>query len=210
MSDSKPRRRADDLEPRPAMWQGIGGDRGLRAILTDFYTRVYADPRLGPFFVNATKDRAIDKQHAFIRQILTGERLYFGERPRNAHHWMVISDELFDYREDLLEACLRDHGVSDEHVREWRAIDEIFRKQIVKMAPVPKKVRGVALPLEGYESLVLSIGSLCDDCGAEMPSGSTATFHVRTGKTFCATCITDRGGEPVARGQGPARSPAGA
>ena len=65
-------------------------------------------------------------------EILTGEPVYFGERPRNAHHWMVISDELFDYREDLLAEVERRHGMSERSIAQWRALNEAFRKQIVK------------------------------------------------------------------------------
>ena len=147
------------------MWEALEQGKLLRAILEDFYGRVYEDARLARFFEHVTKGRAIDKQYEFLRDKLLGTRDYFGDRPRNAHHWMVISDELFDYREALLSTCARDAGLDERWVARLRAISERFRKQIVKDAPIPKKVRGRALPLEGYEDLVLSAGALCDACG---------------------------------------------
>jgi truncated hemoglobin YjbI len=170
------------------LWAALEDGELLARALTDFYDLVYRDPRLSPFFVNTTKRRAIEKQFSFLRQQITGEKIYFGDRPRNAHHWMVISDELFDHREALLEGCLRARGLPEPFVARMRAIDERFRKQIVKAAPRPKRVRGETYPLEGWDALVLSIGTLCDRCAAEVDRGATIHFHVRTGESLCGDC----------------------
>lgn len=182
------RKRSGVLSANPQLWLALREGEGLTEILTDFYTRVYQDDRLAPFFHGATMARAIEKQYSFLAEIFTGKRIYFGERPRNAHHWMVISDELFDYREELMEQCLRRYGLSDVHVRSWRAVEEIFRKQIVKAAAVPKKIRGMTLPLEGYDPIEITAGSICDRCEAIIAAGTTVVFHVRTGKLCCNSC----------------------
>lgn len=188
-----------NLQPKPHVWEAIGRDAGLRRVLEDFYARVYADARLAPFFVRTTMDWAIDHQFAFLKQILTGEDVFFGDRPRNAHHWMVISDELFDYREELMQRVLAEHGVSEPVRVEWRAMEEVFRKQIVKDAPFPKKRGGKELPLEGYEYLLLSLGAVCDGCGAFLEEGDDSSYHVRLGHLFCVTCVPLEGvkGAPV-------------
>lgn len=173
------------------MWAALDQGRKLIPILTDFYSRVFEDARLSPFFHGVTKQRVIEKQYSFMHQLFTGERVYFGDRPRNAHHWMVISDELFDYREDLLADCLRRGGLPEHLVSRWRAADEIFRKQIVKSQPKPKKLRGVELPLDGYEAIELAVGSCCDGCQTILEPGVTAKYHLRTGQTYCTTCMTD-------------------
>lgn len=193
MSDPPPirRRRAGDLDPDPAMWEALDGGALLKRILEDFYTRVYDDPRLSPFFGRVTKGRAIEKQYEFLRSKWLGTRDYFGDRPRNAHHWMVISHELFDYREELLAECCRRAGLEERFVERWRALDECFRKQIVKDAPIPKRVRGRALPLDGYEDLELSVGTLCDACQGALESGDRVRYHVRTGETFCSSCAPE-------------------
>ncbi len=188
MATEPRKRRAGDLEPKPRLWAALQDGAKLTEILADFYTRVYADPRLSPFFEGVTKQRAIEKQYSFLRDKFCGTNEYFGDRPRNAHHWMVISDELFDYRERLMESCMRRAGLSDEMIAEWRSVEEVFRKQIVKSAPIPRKVRGIALPLEGYEPLELTVGCLCDGCEREVSVGEKIWYHVRTGKSFCSTC----------------------
>ena len=133
---------------------------------------------------------SIEKQYNFLYEILTGEPVYFGERPRNAHHYMVISHDLFDYREQILAEVARRHGVSERGVVALRTVNEAFRKQIVKDKPFPKKIGGMAFPLEGYETLMLSVGSICDDCLCELAEGQRATYHVRTGKTYCDACAS--------------------
>jgi hypothetical protein len=101
---------------------------------------------------------------------------------------MVISDELFDYREGLMEACLRRHGLPEHLIARFRAVDEVFRKQIVKSGPKPRKLRGEALPLEGWGEVVLTAGTLCDGCEAALNPGTAARYHVRTGQTYCSAC----------------------
>lgn len=181
-------RRKGDLAPNPVMWAALDQGERLYAILEDFYTQVYADARLAPFFEGVTKERAIEKQFLFLKRIFTGEACYFGERPRNAHHWMVISDELFDYREQLMEQTLRRHELAEALIRQWRAVEEIFRKQIVKTKPFGKKIAGIEMPVEGYQSEILAVSSVCDDCGNEIQAGTRVKYHVRTGKTFCPDC----------------------
>ncbi len=190
---SEKKQRDSDLKPDPEMWAALDGGPKLTAILSDFYARVYEDERLAHFFEGVTRQRAIEKQYAFLCQIFSGEQLYFGERPRNAHNWMVISDELFDHREALMESCLRRHGLPDHLVVRWRAVEERFRKQIVKSQPFGKKIRGVEVPFEGYDSVELSVGAICDGCGEVLEVGTTVRYHVRTGKSFCPACNPEKG-----------------
>ncbi len=197
MTPTPHRRRRGDLTPNLGLWRALGDGRLMRRILEDFYAQVYQDARLAPFFAGTTIARAIEKQHSFLMEIFTGERVYFGERPRNAHHWMVISDELFDHREALMERTLRAHGLSDQHVADWRRVEEVFRKQIVKSAPVPRKIRGVELPLEGYADERLTVGALCDGCAREIAPGEPVRYHVRTGRTYCGACAPASSGPPA-------------
>ena len=183
--------RKGDLAPNPELWAALGEGQLLNEILDDFYAQVFVDPQLGHFFKDSTQQRAIEKQYLFMKGILTGEKCYFGERPRNAHHWMVISNELFDYREKLMEDSLRKHNLAESFIAQWIAVDEIYRKQIVKSEAFGKKVGGIEIPAEGYDVDVLTVGSMCDVCEAELAPGSKITYHVRTGKVFCSNCTPE-------------------
>jgi len=180
--------RKGDLAPNLVMWKVLKEDELLTKILQDFYSLVFKDDKLAHFFEGSTEKRAREKQYLFMNAILTGEKCYFGERPRNAHSWMVISDELFDYREQLMEDVLRQHKLDEVYIKQWRAIDEIYRKQIVKSKAINKQIAGVELPAEGYGTDTLEIGSMCDECEREIDAGSEVSYHLRTGKVFCKNC----------------------
>lgn len=175
-------------DPDPELWAAVKNGDLLPAILDEFYTLVYNDVRLAPFFHGVTKKRAVEKAYSFLHQVITGEKVYFGDRPRNAHHWMVISHELFDYREEIMEGCLRRHGLSEEMIKRWRAIEETYRKQIVKSRPWPKIVNGTRYPLDGFEEIEITVGSICDGCQDEIIPGQMVNYHVRLGTIFCKEC----------------------
>lgn len=183
-----PKDQPRDPDPDPEMWAALRQGELLLEVLGDFYTRVYADPRLAPFFHGVTKQRVIEKQYLFMRQIFSGERVYFGDRPRNAHHWMVISDELFDYREDLMAASLRDHGVPEHLIRRVREVDEVYRAEMVKSQPWSRVVGGMELPVDGFGEAVLDVGSVCDGCQSEIPAGMNVRYHLRLGSVYCPDC----------------------
>ncbi|MBL9022716.1 MAG: 2Fe-2S iron-sulfur cluster binding domain-containing protein [Myxococcales bacterium] len=176
------------LGPSPALWEALRRGEGLREILTTFYTRVYADPRLAPFFHRVTIDRAIGQQYAFLADAMTGRRDYFGLDPYNAHHWMVISDELFDYREAILEGLMRDYGLSEALVRQWSAIHETFRAAIVKSSARGLIVDGVERPVEPPEELTVEFATICDGCQGAIDVGERARYHPRSGQLYCASC----------------------
>ncbi len=177
------------LKPDPELWAK------LARILKDFYDRVYADARLSPFFTGVPQSRAIEKQYEFLARILSGEAQYLGLSPYNAHHWMVISDDLFDYREALFESILHLHEVPAELIRRWMAMHELFRAEIVKPAARGMISRGVEQPLHTHVVETLDIATVCDGCGAEIPAGEPVRYHFRIGTLHCARCarIPDQG-----------------
>jgi truncated hemoglobin YjbI len=172
----------------PQLWAALGEGALLRPILQDFYTRVYADPQLAPFFVGVTQQRLIEKQYSFLHQILTASPVFFGSRPRNAHHWMVISEDLFDRREQIMRDCLKTHGLSEKWIARLLQVEGHYRQDIVKSAPVPLQIGGVSFPLDGFDELPVDVGSLCDGCGGEIPRGSVVRYHRRLGTMFCTPC----------------------
>ncbi|PHQ23634.1 hypothetical protein CLH62_20355 [Marinobacter guineae] len=177
------------LSPDPEMWEALENGRVLSAILDDFYTAAFSDERLSPFFHDVTRQRAQEKQYLFLRKKFTGEKVYFGDRPRNAHHWMVISNDLFDYREALMVDCLKRHGLPDHLVARWVALENSFRPDIVKDKPWNRKIGDMEIPVSGFGEITLDIGSICDSCGSEIAQGETVRYQLRLGTLYCPDCM---------------------
>lgn len=183
--------------PDPALWAALDEGARLMPILEEFYAEVFADPLLSPFFHGSTRQRAVEKVYSFLHQVLSGKKVYFGDRPRNAHHWMTISNRLFDYREEMFFGVVRRHGVSEPMIARWRALQERYRSEIVKSDPWPKVMDGVAFPLDGFGTMVIDVGSVCDGCSGEIHIGETVRYHLRLGSTYCPACAEDASVEIV-------------
>jgi len=175
-------------QPDPEMWQALDCGERLTAILTDFYDRVFEDEKLKGFFKDTTKSRAIEKQYNFLFQVFTGEKVYFGEKPRNGHSWMVISSELFDYREAIMKACLEKHELPENLINRWLAMEYRYKSVIVKDKPWSKVVDGVEYPVDGFGEIVTEFSTVCDGCASEIPVGEKVSYHLRIGTVYCKEC----------------------
>jgi ferredoxin/truncated hemoglobin YjbI len=172
----------------PALWRELDNGGVVRAVLEDFYHALYATPELASFFDGVTIERAIEKQYLFLRQLMSGEKVYFGDRPRNAHHWMVITEALFDQRQALMLRTLLAHGLDEGQIARWQRFEQHYRQDIVKQVAFPRRFGGADLPLEGYAEEVLSVGAVCDYCGAAVDAGTRVRYHVRLGQIGCPDC----------------------
>lgn len=170
------------------LWEALQGGKLLREILQDFYGRVYKDELLSPYFHGITMQRSIEKVYSFLQQIFTGEKCYFGDRPKNAHHWMVISEETFNYREALMIECQRRAGLSEDMISRWIAIEGYYKKDIVKSEPWKRVVGGVELPLDGFGEMILDSGAICDGCQRIVEVGENVRYHLRIGSMYCEQC----------------------
>ena len=185
---SEPEGELEPPPPDPSLWVALDNGKTMRAVLESFYRKVYADPLLSPFFERVTMERVIGKQYAFLMQCITGEAVYIGERPKNLHHWMVISDSLFDHRQALMLKTQQEHGMSCELIDRWSHYEEHFRPDIVKYAAWPRRIGDQVIETERYESLVLGEATVCDYCSDEIASGTTVRYHARLGHLGCAAC----------------------
>ncbi|NCT67806.1 MAG: 2Fe-2S iron-sulfur cluster binding domain-containing protein [Rhodanobacteraceae bacterium] len=172
----------------PALWAALEQGPGLSRILATFYDRVYEDARLSPFFQGVAKPFVIQKQYEFLAKLFSGETGYFGLNPYNAHHWMVISDELFDYREALFETVLHEYGLDRPLIRRWMALQELFRAEIVKPAARGIISEGTEHPLRTHVVECLDIEAVCDGCGQAIPARAPSRYHYRVGHLHCADC----------------------
>lgn len=177
-----------DPSPHLAIWQQLGEGKKVREVLIDFYDRVYADDKLAPFFASVTKTRLIEKQFSFMMYLFTRQHVHFGQRPKNLHHWMVISDDLMDHRRQILDDTFREHGLTDKQRHVWHQYEEHFRTDIVKDKPWPIKIGNEYVDLESFDKEVLDCATICDHCGEPVDAGVEVVYHRRTGKISCPNC----------------------
>jgi ferredoxin/truncated hemoglobin YjbI len=188
-ADNSPRSPVPMPAQDPGLWAELDHGKRVRQVLDAFYAKVFADEQLAPYFRNATPDHVAGKQYAFLYEAMTGEDMYFGDNPLNAHHWMVISDALFDHRQRLMIETQEAHGLSDDQIRRWTAFEEPFRPDIVKPQASTRQTPGaLATQPEGFAEEVLAVGSVCDHCGAEIAAGTSVLYHQRLGTISCAAC----------------------
>ncbi len=178
-------------DPDPEMWLALENGKLLTEILTLFYDQVYLDAILSPYFTGVTKERLIEKVYSFHYQMFTGEKVFFGERPRNTHHWMVITDDIFEHRETLMENTLREFHLSEHLIERWMKYENIYRADIVKTKPINKILFGEEIPYEGFDTLIMEFSSLCDCCDSEINIGDKVQYHTRMGTVSCSKCNSD-------------------
>ncbi len=116
-----------------ALYDKIGPDK-LRAVITDFYARVFDDVMIGFMFIGKDRQRLIDKEIEFTANFLGADIRYTGKPIRAAHARVAIMGGHFDRRLKILEETLADHDV-DAQVRDtWLGHTVALRSQVTEDA----------------------------------------------------------------------------
>jgi hemoglobin len=97
--------------PETSVYEAIGGETALTAVVDDFYERVLIDPQLAPFFAGANMNKLKGRQVEFFAAALGGPHLYDGPSMRDAHAGRGISKADFDKVAYHLTAALVAAGV---------------------------------------------------------------------------------------------------
>ena len=98
------------------IYEAIGGDTALVAVVDDFYGRVLADPGLAGFFAGTNMTRLKGRQVEFFAAALGGPLPYTGASIRDAHQGRGIAQRHFDLVAGHLVASLVAAGVPDATV----------------------------------------------------------------------------------------------
>ncbi|WP_431877899.1 group I truncated hemoglobin [Amycolatopsis sacchari] len=119
------------------IYEQIGGEEALSAIVEDFYDRVLADPELRVFFAGANLNRLKGRQVEFFSGALGGPDHYEGLSMKEAHRGRGIGQDHFDRVATLLADSLRDAGVPPELVDRILAAVAPLATDIVSPAAAP-------------------------------------------------------------------------
>ena len=100
-------------------YDDLGGEAPLRAILRDFYGRVFADPMIGYLFVGQDPARLAELEFQLTAKILGGPVQYTGRGMRAAHAAHAIRRGHFHRRNQLLLDTLTAHGAPPAVIEAW-------------------------------------------------------------------------------------------
>ena len=101
-----------------SLYDTIGGEPALTAVVEDFYVRVLADPELAGFFAGTNMTRLKGRQVEYFAQALGGPRIYSGPTIRQAHQGRGIGQLHFNLVAGHLIDALNAAGASDDQVRQ--------------------------------------------------------------------------------------------
>jgi hemoglobin len=99
-----------------SIFESMGGESALSAVVDDFYVRVLADPQLAGFFAGANIPKLKGRQVEFLAAALGGPDFYQGAGLREAHAGRGIGQADFDKVARHLTAALAAAGVPAETV----------------------------------------------------------------------------------------------
>ena len=106
------------------------GEAKLRAVLEDFYARVFSDVMIGFLFQGKDRQRLIDREYEFTANLLGGEVRYTGRPMRAAHAQSPIFGGHFERRLQILRETLADHAIDPEVQQVWLDHSLALRPQI--------------------------------------------------------------------------------
>jgi hemoglobin len=134
-------------QQRP-LWERLGGDDKVAALIDDFVTAVAKDPKVDITRKGKFKlDAEVIKQHLieFFSSISGGPFKYSGQNMKDAHRGMGIADSEYDAMVQHLAAVMKKHKVADADAKAVLEAVEGMRKDIVEKraaAPPPPKKLG--------------------------------------------------------------------
>ena len=96
------------------LYERLGGYEGIRTVVDDFYDRLSADEKLGPFFENADVESLRETHTDFLCEAAGGPETYDAAPIREAHLHVPFTPEHIQRAIDLLYESLEDASVPDD------------------------------------------------------------------------------------------------
>lgn len=120
-----------------SLYQRLGGQAAVDAVVETFYRKVLTDPRISHFFDDVDMDGQIAKQKAFLTMVFGGPANYTGQDMRHGHRHLVargLNDSHVDAVIELLGKALDEHGVPASDIAQIAAIAESVRGDVLNRA----------------------------------------------------------------------------
>ena len=101
------------------LFDQLGGEPVLRAIIDRFVDRVVADTMIGFFFARVNKERLKQLEYEFAAEHLGANVVYSGRPLQQAHQRHAIMGGQFRRRLTILKETLAEFGVPAHIVEHW-------------------------------------------------------------------------------------------
>jgi hemoglobin len=109
------------------------GEAKLRAVIADFYDRVFRDVMIGFMFAGKDKQHLIDREYEMTAKFLGAPGVTYTGRPlRTAHAQHTIFGGHFERRLQILREAMADHAVDPDVQRVWIDHTNALRAQITR------------------------------------------------------------------------------
>jgi hemoglobin len=116
----------------PALFDAIGAEP-LRAVIAEFYERVFRDVMIGFMFQGKDKRHLIDREWELVAALLGAPGVTYTGRPmRTAHAQHTIFGGHFERRLQILREVMAEQGVDPEVQRAWIDHTQALRGQITR------------------------------------------------------------------------------
>jgi len=116
------------------LFEELGGEPVLRPIIDRFVDRIFADPMIGFFFRNASRQRVKEKEYELAAQHLGAPVEYTGRPIQAVHAPHPIMGGQFARRLEILRATLVEAGAPPAVIAHWIAHTENLRSMVTRDA----------------------------------------------------------------------------
>jgi hemoglobin len=137
---------AQASRPAKSLWDRLGGETAVRAVVHDFVLAVAPDPKVnitrsGKFMLDDKKVAQLEQRVVeYISSISGGPLKYTGRDMKTAHRDMAITDAEFDAAAGHLVRVLQKYQVPQKEIAELVSLVATTRKDIVEgKAPAAPK-----------------------------------------------------------------------
>jgi hemoglobin len=113
------------------LYERLGGEGAIHAVVARFYERVTADPDLVSYFAGVDLTRLRHHQAAFLSQATGGPVSYTGRDMAAAHAGLGVTGAAFDRVVDHLVAALQEARVPPAEIAEVAVALGPLREHVV-------------------------------------------------------------------------------
>jgi truncated hemoglobin YjbI len=115
-----------------SLYDDIGGEPAIRAVLRTLYDRLFDDLMVGFLFAGKNKEQLIEHQLWFTARFLGGPSRYEGKSIPEAHAALPLLSGHFDRRHHMLKQALAEHRVPAHVADEWLRVDLSLKTAVLK------------------------------------------------------------------------------